>query len=55
MEKLQQRLQQLTLERSQLSRTFDQITGALLEVQRQIEEEVASQAEVVEEDEVGVE
>ena len=57
MEKLQERLQQLELQRAQLSRSFDQITGGILEVQRQIQEELEAQAEVevVEEDEVGVE
>ena len=57
MEKLQQRLQQLELQRAQLSRSFDQISGGILEVQRQIQEELEAQAEVevVEEDEVGVE
>ena len=38
MEKLQERLQQLNLERMQLSRSFDQLTGAILEVERQIQE-----------------
>ena len=57
MEKLQQRLQQLELQRAQLSRSFDQITGGILEVQRQIQEELEAQAEVevVEEEEVGAE
>ena len=55
MEKLQQRLQQLELQRAQLSRSFDQISGGILEVQRQIQEELEAEAEVVEEDEVGVE
>ena len=55
MEKLQERLQQLELQRAQLSRSFDQITGGILEVQRQIQEELEAEAEVVEEDEVGVE
>ena len=57
MEKLQQRLQQLELQRAQLSRSFDQISGGILEIQRQIKEELDAQAkaEVVEEDEVGVE
>ena len=57
MEKLQERLQQLELQRAQLSRNFDQITGAVLEVQRQIQEELEAQAEaeVVEEEEVGAE
>ena len=57
MEKLQERLQQLELQRAQLSRSFDQLTGGILEVQRQIQEELEAQAEVevVEEDEVGVE
>ena len=55
MEKLQERLQQLSLERNQLSVTYNQFTGAVLEVQRQIQEELEAEAEVVEEDEVGVE
>ena len=55
MEKLHERLQQLELQRAQLSRNFDQITGAVLEVQRQIQEELEAQAEVVEEEEVGAE
>ena len=57
MEKLQERLQQLELQRAQLSRSFDQITGGILEVQRQIQEELEAQAEVevVEEEEVGAE
>ncbi len=38
-EELQQRLQQLSLERSQLSTTFNQFTGAIMEVERQIAEE----------------
>ena len=38
MEKLQERLQQLELQRAQLSRDFDVATGAALEVQRQIQE-----------------
>ena len=55
MEKLQQRLQQLELQRAQLSRSFDQISGGILEIQRQIQEELEAEAEAVEEDEVGVE
>ena len=57
MEKLQERLQQLELQRAQLSRSFDQITGGILEVQRLIQEELEGQAEVevVEEEEVGAE
>ena len=55
MEKLQERLQQLELQRAQLSRSFDQSTGGILEVLRQIQEELEAEAEVVEEDEVGVE
>ena len=55
MEKLQERLQQLELKRAQLSREFDIATGAALEVQRQIQEKLEAEAEVVEEDEVGVE
>ena len=38
-EELQQRLQQLNLERSQLEISFNQLTGAMLEVERQIVEE----------------
>jgi predicted nuclease with TOPRIM domain len=38
MKKLQERLKQLNLERMQLSRSFDQLTGAILEVERQIQE-----------------
>ena len=38
-EELQQRLQQLSLERSQLYTTFNQFTGAIMEVERQIAEE----------------
>ena len=38
-EELQQRLQQLSLERSQLSTTFNQFTGAMMEIERQIAEE----------------
>ena len=38
MEKLQERLQQLELQRAQLSRDFDIVTGAALEIQRQIQE-----------------
>ena len=49
MEKLQERLQQLNLERMQLSRSFDQLTGAILEVERQIQEFVV----VEEEEKVG--
>ena len=55
MERLQQRLQQLELQRAQLSRSFDQISGGILEIQRQIQEELEAQAEVVEEEEVGAE
>ena len=55
MEKLQERLQQLELKRAQLSREFDIATGAALEVQHQIKEQLEAQAEVVEEEEVGVE
>ncbi len=36
MEKLQERLQQLNLERINLSRSFDQVTGAMIEVENQI-------------------
>ena len=53
MQKLQQRLQQLELQRAQLSRSFDQISGGILEIQRQIQE--ALEAQVVEEEEVGAE
>ena len=35
-EKLTERLQQLNLERINLSRSFDQITGAMLEIEAQI-------------------
>ena len=45
MEKLQERLQQLNLERMQLSRSFDQLTGAILEVERQIKELVPVEEE----------
>ena len=45
MEKLQERLQQLNLERMQLSRSFDQLTGAILEVERQIQELVPVEEE----------
>ena len=38
-EELQQRLQQLSLERNQLSVTYNQFTGAMAEVERQITEE----------------
>ena len=38
-EELQQRLQQLSLERNQLSVSYNQFTGAMLEVERQIAEE----------------
>ena len=38
-EELQKRLQHLNLERSQLEISFNQITGAMLEVERQIVEE----------------
>ena len=57
MEKLQERLQQLELKRAQLSREFDIATGAALEVQHQIKEqlELQAEAEAVEEEEVGVE
>ena len=55
MQELQERLQQLELKRAQLSREFDIATGAALEVQHQIKEQLEAQAEVVEEEEVGVE
>ena len=35
-EKLTERLQQLNLERINLSRSFDQITGAMIEIENQI-------------------
>ena len=35
-EELQTRLQQLSLERINLSRTFDQVTGAMIEIESQI-------------------
>ena len=35
-EELQTRLQELNLERINLSRTFDQITGAMIEIENQI-------------------
>ena len=34
MEKLHERLQQLELQRAQLSRSFDQISGGILEIQK---------------------
>ncbi len=37
-EQLQQRLQQLSLERDQLGISFNQITGAMLEIENQIKE-----------------
>ena len=52
MEKLQERLQQLNLERMQLSRSFDQITGAMLEVERQIADLVSNKT-VEKEESVG--
>ena len=55
MEQLQERVTELDLQRAQLSRSFDQISGGILEIQRQIQEELEAEAEVVEEDEVGVE
>ena len=51
MEQLQERLQQLNLERMQLSRSFDQITGAMIEVERQIQE--FASVENLEEEPVG--
>jgi predicted nuclease with TOPRIM domain len=51
MEQLQERLQQLNLERMQLSRSFDQITGAMIEVERQIQE--LASVENVEEEPIG--
>ena len=38
-EELQQRLQQLSQERAQLSISYNQFTGAMMEVERQIAEE----------------
>jgi len=38
-EELQQRLTQLSLERNQLSVSYNQFTGAMMEVERQIAEE----------------
>ena len=35
-EELQTRLQELNLERINLSRTFDQVTGAMIEIETQI-------------------
>ena len=35
-EELQTRLQELNLERINLSRTFDQVTGAMIEIESQI-------------------
>ena len=35
-EDLQKRLEQLSLERINLSRTFDQVTGAMIEIETQI-------------------
>ena len=35
-EDLQKRLEELNLERINLSRTFDQITGAMIEIENQI-------------------
>ena len=39
LEELQQRLQQLSQERGQLSISYNQFTGAMMEVERQIAEE----------------
>ena len=36
-EELQTRLQELNLERINLSRTFDQVTGAMIEIENQIQ------------------
>ena len=36
-EDLQKRLEQLSLERINLSRTFDQVTGAMIEIENQIQ------------------
>ena len=49
MEKLQERLQQIELQRAQLSREFDIATGAALEVQRQIQELIKEEEELEEE------
>ena len=50
-EELQTRLQELNLERINISRTFDQITGAMIEIETQIkalipEEEVKEEVTV---------
>tara|TARA_R100000353_G_scaffold50056_1_gene39640 strand:- start:201 stop:404 length:204 start_codon:yes stop_codon:yes gene_type:complete len=39
LEELQQRLAQLSQERSQLSISYNQFTGAMMEIERQIAEE----------------
>jgi len=53
LEELQQRLQQLSQERSQLSISYNQFTGAMLEVERQIvEEQKKLEAPVEEKEEV---
>ena len=49
MEKLQERLKELELQRAQLSRDFDVLTGAALEIQRQIEELTKEEDELEEE------
>ena len=49
MEKLQERLQQLELQRAQLSRDFDIVTGAALEIQRQIQELIKEEEDLEEE------
>jgi len=48
-EKLQQRLQQLSQERSQLSISYNQFTGAMMEIERQIVEEQKKIEQPVEE------
>ena len=53
-EELQKRLEELSLERINLSRTFDQITGAMIEIESQIKS-LTPEEEVVEEVEVGAE
>ena len=51
-EELQQRLQQLNLERSQLEISFNQLTGAMMEVERQIAEEQKKLEPAKEEEEI---
>ena len=50
LEELQQRLTQLSLERNQLSVSYNQFTGAMMEVERQIAEEQMKLEEPVEEE-----